>query len=154
MVSTATLREVTLTLPMLPDMEIAATRTVTALAEFMEMSPDRVDEVRMAVLEACINAFEHSGSEDGKVSLTFSVLGAGSVPEKLEIRVRDFGRGFKPGDVKELMQLYTPGDHWLHVQRQLPKEDALEMGAEADAWVRNSLLALLPVYRCILWDPS
>jgi len=86
---------------MLPDMEIAATRTVTALAEFMEMTPDRVDEVRMAVLEACINAFEHSGSEDGKVSLTFSVLGEGTVPEKLQIRVEDSGVGFEPADVKD-----------------------------------------------------
>ncbi|MGC6487082.1 MAG: hypothetical protein ACON4Z_05525 [Planctomycetota bacterium] len=59
-----------------------------------------------------------------------------------------------PGAVKELMQHYTPGEHWLHVQRQLPKEDALEMGGEADAWVRSSLLSLLPVYRMILWDPS
>jgi len=97
----ATLREVTLTLPMLPDMEIAASRTVTALAEFMEMTPDRVDEVRMAVLEACINAFEHSRSEDGKVALTFSVLGEGAVPEKLQIRIEDTGVGFKPADVKE-----------------------------------------------------
>lgn len=99
--STATLREVTLTLPMLPDMEVAASRTVTALAEFMEMTPDRVDEVRMAVLEACINAFEHSRSEDGKVSLTFSVLGEGSVPEKLQIRIEDSGVGFDPSDVEE-----------------------------------------------------
>jgi len=97
----ATLREVTLTLPMLPDMEIAASRTVTALAEFMEMTPDRVDEVRMAVLEACINAFEHSGSEDGKVSLTFSVLGEGAEPEKLQIRIEDSGVGFDPAEVQE-----------------------------------------------------
>ncbi len=99
--STATLREVTLTLPMLPDMEIAASRTVTALAEFMEMTPDRVDEVRMAVLEACINAFEHSRSEDGKVSLTFSVLGEGAVAEKLQIRVQDAGVGFNPSHVQD-----------------------------------------------------
>lgn len=59
-----------------------------------------------------------------------------------------------PGAVKELLQHYTPGEHWLHVQRQLPKEDALEMGAEATAWVRSSLLSLLPVYHMILWDPS
>ena len=60
----------------------------------------------------------------------------------------------KPGEVMELMPHYTPGNHWLHVQRQLPKEDALEMGPEAEAWVRSSLLALLPVYHFILWDPS
>ena len=60
----------------------------------------------------------------------------------------------KPSDIKELMEYYAPGDQWLHVQRQLPKEDALEMREEADGWVRSSLLALLPVYRFILWDPS
>ena len=52
------------------------------------------------------------------------------------------------------MQHYTPGEHWLHVQRQLPKEDALEMGPDAEAWVRSSLLSLLPAYHMILWDPS
>jgi hypothetical protein len=36
----------------------------------------------------------------------------------------------------------------------LPKEDALAMGEEAEAWVKSSLLALLPVYQFILWDPS
>jgi len=101
MVSTATLREVTLTLPMLPDMEIAASRTVTALAEFMDMTPDRIDEVRMAVLEACINAFEHSQSQDGKVLLTFSVLGKDSEPDKLQIRIEDSGIGFKPEGVQD-----------------------------------------------------
>ena len=44
--------------------------------------------------------------------------------------------------------------NWLHVRRQLPKEDALEMGPEAEAWVRTSLLALLPIYRTILWSPD
>ena len=60
----------------------------------------------------------------------------------------------KPAEVKELMKHYTPGDQWLHVQRQLPKEDAVEMGPEAESWVNSSLLALLPIYRSILWDPS
>ncbi|MCA8973892.1 MAG: hypothetical protein KDC98_04185 [Planctomycetes bacterium] len=60
----------------------------------------------------------------------------------------------KPGDVKEMLGHYTPGNHWLHVQRQLPKEDAVEMGLEAQAWVTTSLLALLPLYRECLWDPN
>ncbi|MBL8727476.1 MAG: hypothetical protein JNM25_03525 [Planctomycetes bacterium] len=60
----------------------------------------------------------------------------------------------KPGELKEMFQHYTPGEHWLHVQRQLPKEDALAMGAAAEGWVKTSLLALLPVYRFTLWDPS
>ncbi len=96
----AVLREVTLTLPMLPDMEIAASKTATALAEFMEMSSDKIDEVRMAVVEACINSFEHSHAGDQKVRIEFAVLGD-SEPEKLQITITDSGIGFSPEDVEE-----------------------------------------------------
>jgi serine/threonine-protein kinase RsbW len=94
------LREVSLTLPMLPDMEIAASKTATAMAEFMDMSSDKIDEVRMAVVEACINAFEHSSASDHKVYVTFKVLGDGS-PKKLEIAICDRGVGFEPSAVEE-----------------------------------------------------
>lgn len=60
----------------------------------------------------------------------------------------------KANEVKEMLQHYTPGNHWLHVQRQLPKEDAVAMGPDAEAWVRASLLALLPLQRFTLWVPS
>lgn len=60
----------------------------------------------------------------------------------------------RPAELVEVFQHYTPGNHWLHVQRQLPKEDAVALGAEAAAWVRSSLLALLPIYRFTLWDPA
>ena len=96
----ATLREVTLTLPMAPDMEVAASKTATAIAEFMKMSPDRIDEVRMAVIEACINAFEHSHSPDRQVTMTFEVVGKGE-PEELRITVRDSGVGFDPETIEE-----------------------------------------------------
>jgi len=95
MASSAVLREVTLTLPMLPDMEIAASKTATALAEFMEMSSDKIDEVRMAVVEACINSFEHSQADDRKVEIQFVVLG-NEEPERLQITIRDSGVGFTP----------------------------------------------------------
>lgn len=95
MANSAVLREVTLTLPMLPDMEIAASKTATALAEFMEMSSDKIDEVRMAVVEACINSFEHSKANDQKVEIQFAVLG-NDEPERLQITIRDSGVGFTP----------------------------------------------------------
>lgn len=100
MVGPAILREVKLTLPMAPDMEIAASKTATALAEFMRMTADKIDEVRMAVVEACINAIEHSRAPDRKVYLTFEVLGEDE-PEILRITVRDEGVGFEPGEVEE-----------------------------------------------------
>jgi len=95
MVDSTVMREVTLTLPMLPDMEIAASKTATALAEFMDMSSDKIDEVRMAVVEACINSFEHSKADDCKVEIHFVVLGNDD-PERLQITIKDSGVGFAP----------------------------------------------------------
>lgn len=100
MAGDAVMREVTLALPMVPEMEIEASKTATAIAESMRMSPDRIDEVRMAVVEACINALEHSRAADRKVSVTFEVLG-GKDAETLRITVRDSGVGFSPDELAE-----------------------------------------------------
>ena len=95
------LREVTLALPMVPEMELEASKTATAIAESIRMSPDRIDEVRMAVVEACINALEHSHASDREVYVTFQILGEGGDPDKLRILVRDTGIGFSPDVVEE-----------------------------------------------------
>ncbi len=94
------LREISLTLQMGPEMEIAASRAATAVAESMSMSADKIDEVRMAVVEACINAIEHSRAPDQNVYLSFVVLG-GREPRRLKITVRDMGVGFSPDDLEE-----------------------------------------------------
>jgi serine/threonine-protein kinase RsbW len=97
------LREVRLILPMASDMELVASQTASAIASWMVMSAERVGEVEMAVVEACINAFEHSHSEERKVDITFRVFGAGG-PERLEIRVHDRGIGFEPAAVADPQQ--------------------------------------------------
>lgn len=56
-------------------------------------------------------------------------------------------------DMKEFFGSYTPGEHWLHLVRELPKEDALDMGEDAANWAVVSMLALLPAYKFILWEP-
>ncbi|MFP3940063.1 MAG: ATP-binding protein [Acidobacteriota bacterium] len=94
------LKEISMTLPMGPEMEIAASRAATSVAEAMRMSPDKIDEVRMAVVEACINAIEHSRSGDQTVYLSFAVLGEGE-PERLRVTVRDHGVGFAPDELEE-----------------------------------------------------
>jgi len=89
-----------LALPMVPEMEIEASKTAMAIAESMRMSPDRIDEVRMAVVEACINALEHSHASAKEVFVTFEVLGEQD-PETLRITVRDTGVGFHPEAIEE-----------------------------------------------------
>lgn len=85
---------VTLTLPMAPDMEVAASKAAVSVARSMEMSGDKIDEVRHAVVEACINAIEHSHADDRKVHLTMRIL-EDADPQVLEIEVRDGGQGFE-----------------------------------------------------------
>lgn len=94
-------REVHLTIPVAPEMEIAATAQVSAFGEWMEMGRDKIDEVKMAVVEACINAFEHSATPDRKVQLVFRV-GAeeGGRGPYLEVDVADSGHGFDPTRLK------------------------------------------------------
>ena len=100
MVQGSPLREVTLRLPMVPDMEIEASKAATSMAEAIEMSPDKIDEIRMAVVEACINAFEHSNAPNREVVLSVAVLGD-KEPEMLRIIVQDGGVGFVPGEVEK-----------------------------------------------------
>ena len=90
-----------MTIPVAPEMEIAATAQVSALGEWMEMGRDKIDEVKMAVVEACINAFEHSATPDRKVELAFRV-GAeeGGRGAYLEVDVSDAGHGFDPTRLK------------------------------------------------------
>ena len=99
---TAEPREVQLTIPVAPEMEIAATAQVAALGEWMELGRDKIDEVKMAVVEACINAFEHSGTLDHKVELKFRVASEGGADGErtfLEVDVLDNGHGFDPSRV-------------------------------------------------------
>lgn len=87
-------------LPMAPDMELLASRLAASIAGWMAMSEDRVGEVEMAVVEACINAFEHSHAPERRVDITYRVLGERE-PERLEIEVRDNGVGFVPSALEE-----------------------------------------------------
>jgi serine/threonine-protein kinase RsbW len=95
-------REIHLTIPVAPEMEIAATAQVAALGEWMALGRDKIDEVKMAVVEACINAFEHSGTPDHKVELKFRVASekdTDGVRTFLEVDVLDNGHGFDPSRV-------------------------------------------------------
>ena len=87
-------REISLTIPVAPDMEIVATAQAAAIGEYIEMPRDKIDEVKLALVEACINAFEHAHTRDDRVHLTFRVGRDEDGPEYLEVEVADQGKGF------------------------------------------------------------
>jgi len=86
-------REVSMTIPVAPEMEIVATAQAAALGEYIAMSRDKIDEVKLALVEACINAFEHANCRDEQLHLTFR-LGREARGDWLEVEVLDRGRGF------------------------------------------------------------
>ncbi len=86
---------VDLSIPMQPDMEIIATTVAESMGVFMGLEENKVDEVKIAIVEACINAFEHSKSEERRIDVSFSIDDSA-----LTIKINDGGSGF---DMDEAM---------------------------------------------------
>ena len=87
--------KVELTLPIIPDLELAATKTAEVVAKHMNLDDEKSAEIGMALIEATINAFEHSGSDSENVEIHFLIQG-----DTLIIKVTDKGKGFDPSKVK------------------------------------------------------
>src|SRR5258708_5565589 len=85
-----------LKLPTRLGFEKVAMNTAASVAEMMGFSSDRVEDLKTAVAEACINAIEHGNqlNETLGVVVTLS-MGEGS----LEVRIHDEGAGVK-GDAQ------------------------------------------------------
>src|SRR5262245_65247152 len=136
--SEGVLREVTLALPMVSDMELEASKTAAAIAESIRMNPDRIDEVRLAVVEACINALEYSQAPDHQVYVTFQVLG-GEDPEKLRIMVQDNGIGFDPENPRVREQGKPRRGFGLKIIRGLMDEVDIRSGPKGTTVVMSKL---------------
>jgi serine/threonine-protein kinase RsbW len=89
-------KKVDLTIPMVEEMELTATQTATALAQFMGWDQEKTDETKMALIEACLNAFEHSKSKDRRVLINFELS-----DDAMTIRIGDAGEGFDPEFAKK-----------------------------------------------------
>tara|TARA_B000000609_G_C24082997_1_gene298524 strand:+ start:191 stop:613 length:423 start_codon:yes stop_codon:yes gene_type:complete len=79
---------VELKLPILKDMELVATHTSDVVAKHMNLPEEKSAEISMALIEACINAFEHSETKED-IYIHFIIS-----DENLTIKVIDKGVGF------------------------------------------------------------
>ena len=100
-ISTAHPREISMIIPVAPEMEIVATAQAAALGEYLSMTRDKIDEVKLALVEACINAFEHANCRDEQLYLTFRLGREPKGRQWLEIEVLDKGKGFDQNTVEE-----------------------------------------------------
>jgi serine/threonine-protein kinase RsbW len=65
--------EFEMVIPMGADTEIIAARTVEQIARRVNFRPDAINQIKTALVEACINAAEHSFSPDRKIYQRFQV---------------------------------------------------------------------------------
>jgi anti-sigma regulatory factor (Ser/Thr protein kinase) len=86
-----------MTLPKIPDIELVAVEGMDRMARHLGISEEKINEAHVLIIEAVINAFEHSGAENSEVQVEFTIN-----QEELIIFVRDFGKGFDPNRIEKL----------------------------------------------------
>lgn len=84
------------TLPSAPEAELIAAKAFEQIARTLKLQPDVTERIQLALIEACINAMEHSGGFEKKVFLKFFTS-----PERLEIAIESAGRFFDPEAVED-----------------------------------------------------
>src|SRR2546423_15677035 len=80
--------QVEIFLPSTLGYEKVARNAAEADAEEMGFSPDRIEDLKTAIAEACMNAIEHGNQEDQTTSVTVLLTAA---QQQLEIKVADEG---------------------------------------------------------------
>jgi len=85
---------VELKLPILKNMELIATQTAEVVSKHMNLSEEKSGEISMAIIEACINAFEHSESKE-EIFIHFIIS-----DESLTVKVIDQGVGFDASEIE------------------------------------------------------
>ena len=88
-------RVVELYLPPVPDMELTAAQSVEQLARDAGYNEQTAGEIRMATLEACLNAIERSRNGEKEVFVRLAAS-----PDKFTVLVENEGASFDPQNVE------------------------------------------------------
>src|SRR6202142_1003341 len=86
-----------LSLPSKLGHEKVAKSTAASVAKLMGFREDRIEDLKTAVAEACINAIEHGNRLNEKLSVGV-VMSAGE--DSLEVKVIDDGKGMRTQPAK------------------------------------------------------
>ena len=86
-----------------PDFVSIIRLTTSGIANKIGFSIDDIEDMQVAVSEACTNAIKHS--DDKRVSITYTILENG-----LDIEIKDNGIGFTKEDLAHATELFYQGD--------------------------------------------
>lgn len=106
----------------------SSTRFLEDVREFVarhatdaEFGPDSVEQLKMAVDEACTNVIEHAYKGDSERPIDVSVI---VQPDRLTVRIQDVGDSFDPAvyrqpDLVQFARNRKAGGFGVHIMRQL-----------------------------------
>ncbi|HEX8845542.1 MAG TPA: ATP-binding protein [Pyrinomonadaceae bacterium] len=102
--------EFEMTIPMGDDTELIAAHTVEQIARRIQFQPEAINQIKTALIEACINAAEHSLSPDRKIyqrfrvesdRLVVTVSSRGIIPPAVSSQNGDNGNGNEAAESRE-----------------------------------------------------
>ena len=86
-----------LSVPSRLGLEQVAVDATAALAKLMGFTEDRIEDLKTAVEEACINAIEHGNKENSSTKVLVELT---ADEGKLQVNIHDQGKGV-PGDIEK-----------------------------------------------------
>ncbi|MCS1352136.1 anti-sigma B factor RsbW [Mechercharimyces sp. CAU 1602] len=89
--------EITINIPAKPDFVGIVRLSLSGIANRMGFSYDDIEDMKLAIAEACTNAVEHAyqGTATGEVAVTYSLFA-----DRLEVKVEDKGCSFDSARVQ------------------------------------------------------
>ena len=118
--------------------EKVAMNTAASMAALMGFSPDRIDDLKTAVAEACINAIEHGNQMDETLSVGVVLS---SSDDELEIKVIDNGSGVtnapaSPDIDRKMLGEEDPRGMGMFLIQALVDEAEWHIGPPGNSFVR------------------
>lgn len=135
-------RTVAVSLPNKFGYERVAMDCSASLAKIAGLGKDRIEDLKTAVSEACLNAIEHGnkGRTDARVIVTMDFK-----DDTFSVSVMDEGKGIpempeSPDIDKKIEELETPRGLGIYLMKQLT--DQVEFNAEGDGHVVRMVIKL------------
>lgn len=91
--------EFELVIPIEDDAELIAARTVEQIARAADFDPEAINQIKTALIEACLNAAEHSDSPDRRIYQKFAIE-----DDRLVITVMNKGKTFGATGIEPAQQ--------------------------------------------------
>ncbi len=115
-----------MTIPMAPDAELVVAKAFEQIGKNIRMDPEVVKQIQLALIESCINAFEHSGSYEKEVFIKITTSRT-----RLEIVTESPGKFFDPEkaeepDVEEKLHAESKRGWGLRLMKKIMDEVKVE----------------------------